>query len=285
MNSHSILLIDPFKNLVNAYHILLEEEGYSVEVALNLNDAYALVNKNKYDIMIIEYVSPFVNSEEIIDRVKKFFPETYILMVTNATIDEETYERLFTIGVDDFILKPYSPDKILVHLRKGLKQRDSILQLQKLKRLNLLDYITEEINGLVFNRVFFEKGFRQEFKKSRRHQHPFSLLLILTALEEKERQGRSFEKFYTELIKMIRRSSREEDIVCKNNGEISLILPETDQKGCEALMNRLLNIIQTHTLFKSDEVLKSYAQTISFQSYSYPTQFEIPESLKKMISC
>lgn len=285
MNSHSILLIDPFKNLVNAYHILLEEEGYSVEVALNLNDAYALVNKNKYDIMIIEYVSPLVNSEEIIDRVKKFFPETYILMVTNATIDEETYERLFTIGVDDFILKPYSPDKILVHLRKGLKQRDSILQLQKLKRLNLLDYITEEINGLVFNRVFFEKGFRQEFKKSRRHQHPFSLLLILTALEEKERQGRSFEKFYTELIKMIRRSSMDEDIVCKNNGEISLILPETDQKGCEALMNRLLNIIQTHTLFKSDEVLKSYAQTISFQSYSYPTQFEIPESLKKMISC
>jgi PleD family two-component response regulator len=281
---HSILLIDPFKNLVNAYHIFLAEEGYSVEVALNLGDAYRLVNKNRYDIMIMEYVSPFVDTEEMIDRVKKFFPDTYILMVTNATIDEETYERLFTLGVDDFILKPYSPDKILVHLRKGLKQRELILQLQELKRLNLLDRITEEINAPVFNRVFFEKWLRQELKKSKRHQHPFSLLLIRTGVEEREKLGDGFDRFYSELIRMIRRSSREEDVVCKNNGEISLILPETDEKGCEALMRRLSNIVQTHTPFKSDKVLKPFVQTLSFQSYTYPTQFEIPESLKRMIT-
>jgi len=281
---HSILLIDPFKNLVNAYQILLTEEGYRVEVALNLNDAYTLINKNKYDILIIEYVSPSVNTEEIIDRVKKLFPETYILMVTNATIDEETYEKLFMLGVDDFILKPYSPDKIFIHLKKGLKQRDFMLQLQGLKRLNLLDRITEEINAPIFNRPFFERWFRQELKKSKRHQHPFSLVLILTALKDREKQEDYFDDFYTELIKMIRRSSREEDIVCKNNGEISLILPETDEKGCAAFMHRLSNIIYTHAPFKSDEVLKSYAQAISFKSYTYPTQFELPEFLKKIVN-
>jgi len=281
---HSILLIDPIKNLVNAYHIILAEEGYSVEVALNLKDAYGLVNKNRYDIIIMEYVSPFVDTEEIIERVKKLFPETYLLMVTNATIDEETYERLFTIGVDDFILKPYSPDKILVHLKKGLKQRELILQLEGLKKLNLLDRITEEINAPVFNKVFFEKWVRQEFKKAKRHQHTFSLLFIQMGLGDREKQGDGFNRFYAELIKMIRRSSREEDVVCKNNGEISLILPETDEKGCKALIRRLSNIVWTHTPFKSDEVLKSYIQAISFQFYTYPTQFKIPESLKAIIN-
>lgn len=284
IHPHSILLIDPFKNLVNAYHILLEGEGFSVETALNLNDAYSLANKREYAVIIMEYVSPFETTEEIIDRVKKVFPETYILMVTNATIDEKTYERLFTIGVDDFILKPYSPDKILVHLKKGLKQRDLILQLQEFKRLSLLDPITEEINAPIFNRNFFKKWIRQELKKARRHPHPFSLLVITTPPEDKERLGDCFDRFYLELIMMIRRSSREEDVVCKNNGEIGLILPETDQKGSEALMQRLSNLVRTHAPFKSDEVLISYIQTISFQSYTFPNQFEIPEFLKKIVN-
>jgi DNA-binding NtrC family response regulator len=42
MTHHRILLIDPSKNLLNAYRMVLEEEKYSVETALNLKDAYQL---------------------------------------------------------------------------------------------------------------------------------------------------------------------------------------------------------------------------------------------------
>jgi len=35
MTSDWILLLDPFKNLLNAYRMILEEEKYSVETALN----------------------------------------------------------------------------------------------------------------------------------------------------------------------------------------------------------------------------------------------------------
>ena len=40
MPKNSILLIDPFKNLLNAYRLILEEEDYRVETALNLKEAY-----------------------------------------------------------------------------------------------------------------------------------------------------------------------------------------------------------------------------------------------------
>jgi hypothetical protein len=72
-------------------------------------------------------------------------------------------------------------------------------------------------------------------------------------------------------------------MVAKNNGEIGVILPETDQVGSKALMQRLLNLIHTHPQFKSDDVLNSYIQTLSFQSFTYPDKFAIPESLKAVL--
>ena len=281
MSDNWILLIDPFKNLLNAYRIILEEEKYLVETALNLKDAYELFKKRQYSVIITEYIPPFETTDYMIQWVKKNTPETYIIMVTNASVDEKTYEKLFAIGVDDFILKPYSPERILVHVKKGLKQRDLILKMQELERLSLLEPITKEIQGFIFNTIFFKSCLRQEIKKAKRHHHPFSLLLI--QMPTKEKIGDRFDNFYMELVKIVKRYTREEDMVGKNNGEIGIILPETDQIGSQALMQRLLNLIHTHPQFKSDDVLRPYVQTLSFQSFTYPDQFAIPESLKTVL--
>lgn len=281
MNSDWILLIDPFKNLLNAYRMILEEEKYRVETSLNLRDAYQLLKRRQYSVIITEYAPPFESTDFMIKWVKRNAPETYIIIVTNAAIDEKMYENLFTIGVDDFILKPYSPERILVHVKKGLKQRDLILKVQELERLSLLEPITQKIQEVVFNIMFFKKCLRQEIKKARRHHHPFSLLLI--QMPDKGKISDRFDSFYTELVRIVKRHTREEDMVGKNNGEIGVILPETDRAGSEALMQRLSTLIFTHPQFESDNLLGPYTRTISFQSFTYPDQFSIPEPLRAVL--
>jgi diguanylate cyclase (GGDEF)-like protein len=266
MPQHWILLIDPFKNLINAYRMILEEEKYHVETALNLKDGCELLNRRQYSVIILEYIPPFETTDYMIQWVKKRSPQTYVIIVTNAIVDEKTYEKLFTIGVDDFILKPYSPEKVLVHIEKGLRQRNLILKMEELERLSLLEPITEKIKGLIFNTHFFKKCLRQELKKARRHQHPFSLLLIQMPSEKEI--GDRFDSFYIDLVTVVKRYTREEDMVGKTNGEIGIILPQTDQIGSEALIQRLLNLIHTHPKYKSDKVLGPYIQTLSFQSFT-----------------
>ena len=281
MPDNWILLIDPFKNLLNAYRIILEEEKYLVETALNLKEAYELFRRKQYSVIITEYCPPFDTTDYMIQWVKKNNPGTYIIIVTNAIVDEETYKKLFTIGVDDFILKPYSPGRILVHVKKGLKQRELIIKMRELERLSLLEPITEKIQGLIFNTIFFKRCLRQEIKKARRHHHPFSLLIM--PMPNKKKMGDRFDSFYIELVKIVKRHTREEDMVGKNNGSIGIILPETDRIGSQALMQRLLELIQAYPQFKSDNVLNPYVQSLSFQSFTYPNQFSIPDSLKTVL--
>ena len=281
MHDNWILLIDPFKNLLNAYRIILEEEEYLVETALNLKEAYELFRRKQYSVIITEYCPPFDTTDYMIQWVKKNNPGTYIIIVTNAIVDEETYKKLFTIGVDDFILKPYSPERILVHVKKGLKQRELIIKMRELERLSLLEPITEKIQGLIFNTIFFKRCLRQEIKKARRHHHPFSLLIM--PMPNKEKMGNRFDSFYIELVKIVKRHTREEDMVGKNNGSIGIILPETDRIGSQALMQRLLELIQAYPQLTSDNVLNPYVQSLSFQSFTYPNQFSIPDSLKTVL--
>ena len=278
MPDNRILLVDPFKNLLNAYRIILEEEKYLVETALSLKDAYELLYKGQYSVIITEYIPPFETTEYMIQWVKEKSAETYIIMVSNAYVDERTYERLFAIGLDDFILKPYSPDRILVHIKKGLRQRDLVIKVKEFERLSVLEPVTKEIRGFIFNALYLKTCLRQEIKKAKRHRRLFSLLLIQMPTEEK--MSDRFYSFYVELVRIFRKYTREEDMVGKNNGEIGIILPETDQIGSQALVQRLLHLIHTDPQFSSDDVWKDYVQTLSFQSFTYPDQFAIPESLK-----
>jgi len=281
MTSNWILLLDPFRNLLNAYRMILEEEKYFVETALNLEEAYQLFGKRQYSLIITEYCPPFEATDEMIQWVKKNAPETYIIIVTNASIDEKIYDKLFTIGVDDFIPKPYSPERILVHIKKGLKQRDLVLKQQKLERLSFLEPFAQEIQEVIFNAVFFKRCLRQELKRAKRHHHRLSLLLIQVPGEGKI--DSRFDSFYIDLVKILKKHIREEDMIGKNDGEISILLPETDQTGSEALVQRLLNLIHADAQFKSDEILRPYIQALSFQSFTYPDQFSIPEPLKAVL--
>ena len=277
MSLNAILLIDPFRNLLNAYRMVLEEEKYPVETVLNLKEAYELLIKKQYCVIITEYIPPFETTEYLIKWVKEKTPETYIVMVSSAFVDEKTYEKLFDIGVDDFILKPYSPEKILVHVKKGLKLRNLILRTRQLEKMNILEPVTEHVQGVVFNPMFFKKCLRQEFKRAKRHQHALSLLLLQLPVA-KDRSD-LFERFYIELLRIVRKSTREEDIVGRHDGEIGILLPETDEIGSKALMERLLNLIKGDPSLKSYEVLKPYVETLSFRTFTYPDQFTLPESL------
>ncbi len=281
MNRNWILLLDPFKNLLNAYRMILEEEEYFVETAVNLKEAYQLFGKRQYSVIITEYCPPFEEMDEMIQWAKRNAPETYLIIVTNASVDEKIYDRLFAIGVDDFIPKPYSPERVLVHIRKGLKQRDLILRLQELERISLLKPFARGIHEVIFDTVFFKRCLRQEFKRAKRHHHPFSLLLMQVPGEEKI--GNRFESFYMDLVRIVRKHTREEDMIGKNNGEIGIILPETDKTGTEALVQRLLNLIHSDPQLKSEKDLGSFVQALSFQSFTFPGQFSIPEPLKAVL--
>jgi diguanylate cyclase (GGDEF)-like protein len=261
--------------------MVLERKKYLVDTSRDLESAFHQFSMKQHSVIVTEYLHPIEDLYHMIQWVKHNSPATCIIMVTSLILDEPIYEKLFDLGLDDFILKPYPPEKILVHIRKGLKQRELVLKKQDLERQSLLDPIGQLIQQFIFNSTYFKKCLHQEIGRAKRHQHPLSLLLI--QIPDGGAISDRFEDFCIELVKIVRRSIREEDMFGRENGSFGIILPETDEVGSQALVRRLSNLIQTHSMFQSDKGLRSIIQALSFQTFTYPEKFIIPESLKNAL--
>jgi DNA-binding response OmpR family regulator len=139
MSKETILILDKESNTQWTLKALLESEGYIVLAVGTVERALQNFRECEVSGLIAEYRVDQSHTPEIIRELKKEFPELYVMMLTHENLKEEEYNKIFSSGIDDFFLKPTSSEKILIHLRKGLRHRKILLQKKRLEqRLNQL---------------------------------------------------------------------------------------------------------------------------------------------------
>ena len=202
-------------------------------------------------------------------------------MSTRVTIDDLNYKKLFDMGLDDLLVKPYGREILLAHIEKGIKRQELCRENQKNEQKALFDPINREDTPEIFSPPYFKRIIRQELKKARRHQQPLSLILL--KLPPKDIMAEGFEPFYFELIRLLRKSMREEDLLGRENGNLGILLQQTDQAGSQYLGKRLSTLIQTLPSFQTNSSLQPLFNESAFQYYTFPNQSDIPEFVSPLL--
>jgi DNA-binding NtrC family response regulator len=137
MSKETILILDKEFHTQWTLKTILESEKYIVLTVDSMERA--LQNFQEFEVsgLITEYRIDHAHAPKIIQELKKSFPELYVMMLTHENLAEEEYGEIMSSGIDDFFLKPISTERILIHLKKGLRQRKILLQKKHLEqRLN-----------------------------------------------------------------------------------------------------------------------------------------------------
>src|SRR4030067_2883539 len=134
MPKETILLLDREPNIQWTLRTCLEGEKYVVHTVDSIDGALKCFKDSKVSALITEYWIDSSCTVETIRVFKRIFPESYVMVVTSDTIKESEYEEILKTGVGDFFVKPVSSQKILLHLKKGLKQRNLLLQKNRLEQ-------------------------------------------------------------------------------------------------------------------------------------------------------
>jgi len=292
MTRDRILLIDEDPNLLACLKTLLEERNLEVETAWDRSQALDHLSRKSFSVLITEYLLEHIDTRHIIRRVKTTAPETYVIVVTGAVIDDILHEELVDLGVSDLFIKPYSIEGMVIAVKKALRTRQMALGVKRLrKQLHVtrtrfreasegyfLDPLTGSPECQIYNDRYLRDRFNRELKRARRHDRYLSLLLLsLTSLQKvKELAPRKTDQYLIEMAKVVRENIRAEDTVARRHEGFALILPETESKGTESLKQRLKGLIQAHSPFLSDPQFEQLNRRVTFSSYSYPEQLEIP---------
>lgn len=124
MKGKLILLIEDNKKVQNYNKRMLAEEGFAVESALTLADAKAFLAQRTPDIIVLDVGMPDGNG---IDFLREFRQTSKIpvLMLTGYGENKDIVLG-FNTGCDDYLIKPYTFDILLVRLNRLLKSTEQV---------------------------------------------------------------------------------------------------------------------------------------------------------------
>ena len=108
-----ILLVDDDREIIESMRIALEAEGHEVLVARDGNQGLALSERENPDLVILDMMMPKRSGFLVLEKLRRTrpLPMKIIMVTANEGGRHKAYAE--TLGVDDYIRKPFAMDRLL----------------------------------------------------------------------------------------------------------------------------------------------------------------------------
>jgi DNA-binding NtrC family response regulator len=133
----AILVVDDEELIRETLVEYLSQEGFSVVACSSGEEALEQAGERRFDIALCDVHLPGLDGLELLDRLQRISPETFVLLITAYATVENAVEA-FQRGAHDYLMKPILLDEVLSKIRRLLMHRALYLENQWLRReLNL----------------------------------------------------------------------------------------------------------------------------------------------------
>jgi DNA-binding response OmpR family regulator len=120
-----ILIVDDETSIVIPIQFLMEQQGYSVLVAENGEDALDAIYKYKPDLILLDIMLPRIDGYEVCEivRLNPDYRDIKIIFLTAKGREVEIAKGL-ALGADAYITKPFSNTELVAKV-KALLNNDN----------------------------------------------------------------------------------------------------------------------------------------------------------------
>ena len=119
-----ILVTDDEQKIREMIRKYAEFEGFTVDEAKDGFDAVNKADKEKYDLIIMDVMMPNLDGFSAVKEIKKKDPNVPVIML--SALGEE-YDKIhgFDVGVDDYVVKPFSTKELMMRIHAILKRTNA----------------------------------------------------------------------------------------------------------------------------------------------------------------
>ncbi|MBS98835.1 MAG: phosphate regulon transcriptional regulatory protein PhoB [Oceanospirillaceae bacterium] len=121
--SKSVLIVDDEAPIREMIAVALEMAGYECLEAENAQQAHAMILDRKPDMVLLDWMMPGTSGIDLARRLRKDEVTADIpLIMLTAKTDEDNKIKGLDAGVDDYIIKPFSPRELVARLKAVLRR-------------------------------------------------------------------------------------------------------------------------------------------------------------------
>lgn len=113
-----VLLVDDEEDYVRTMAERMEMRDVGSNVALNGEEALAMLEEELPDVMVLDLKMPGMGGMQVLERVKKTFPRVQVIILTGHGSDKEEVEAR-RLGAFDYLRKPVDINDLMESVRKA----------------------------------------------------------------------------------------------------------------------------------------------------------------------
>ena len=119
---YKILVVDDEKMIRELIKRYAKFEGHEVVEACDGMEAIEKCHEENYDLIIMDVMMPELDGFSACKEIRKFSDTPVIMLSARG----EEYDRIhgFEIGVDDYVVKPFSPKELMMRIQAIMKRHD-----------------------------------------------------------------------------------------------------------------------------------------------------------------
>jgi len=129
---HRVLIIDDERPILMTLEALLTRRGYHTETAATSALGLRAMRTKPAELVLLDLQLPDADGLETLDRLKKEFPETQVIILTAHDSLNNAIESIKR-GAFHFISKPYAPEELLSLAEQALQKRSLLRETQELR--------------------------------------------------------------------------------------------------------------------------------------------------------
>jgi len=122
-----VLVIDDEEIMRDSCCQILSEIGYIVKEAKNGDAGLQQMEKESFDMVILDLKMPGTPGMEVLQKIRKINPETIVVVITGYATIGSAVEAMKN-GAYDFLPKPFTPEELRVIVRRAIEKKKLTLE-------------------------------------------------------------------------------------------------------------------------------------------------------------
>lgn len=132
-NGYKIIVVDDEQGIVDSLSIFLKRSGYDFTGLTNPLEAIERVRNEHFDMMILDFMMDPIHGDEVVEEIRKFNKDLYILLLTGHKDLAPPLETIKRLEIQGYCEKSDKFNQLLLLIESGIK---SIEQMNTIKTIN-----------------------------------------------------------------------------------------------------------------------------------------------------
>ena len=133
VRKYKIIGVDDEEGILDSLRVLLENSNYEFIGVTNPVEAIEKVRQEHFDLMLLDFMMTPLHGDEVVEEIRKFNKELYILLLTGHKDLAPPLETIKRLDIQGYCEKGDKFDQLILLIESGIK---SVKQMDEIKQIN-----------------------------------------------------------------------------------------------------------------------------------------------------